>query len=182
MRLRFSSTATLLLLPTFCHAVRLTPPAARAFESYATTVEARLAGPPSRPAPGPEAIRIEPMNGGSWPVPGGRIHDWRAAALIPGVRASDMLALLRNYDNLARYYTPEVVSSRALSIAGDRATLLMRFRKQRVVTVILDAEFETRSSLTGGRGHSSSRSTHIWQIDGAGSPRERRRPEGADDG
>jgi len=59
----------------------------------------------------------------------------------------------------------------------------MRFRKQRVITVVLDAEFDSRSAIVGpGRGYSSSRSTHIWQIDHPGTPEERRRPEGNDDG
>jgi hypothetical protein len=70
-----------------------------------------------------------------------------------------------------------------LAVAGDEATILMRFRKQSVVTVVLDAEFATRAALAGaGRGYAISRSTHIWQISDPGSDRERRRPEGDDDG
>jgi hypothetical protein len=94
-----------------------------------------------------------------------------------------MLALLRDYDHLDRYYAPEVVSSRALSVTGAKAAIAMRFRKQRIVTVVLDAEFETQAGLAGAcRGYSFSRSTHIWQIDQPGSAQERRRPEGSDDG
>jgi hypothetical protein len=128
-------------------------------------------------------IRIEPVNGGTWQVAGGLMHHWRAAALVPGATPESMLALLRDYGNLARYYAPEVVSSRALRDNGEHATLAMRFRKQQIITVVMDAEFETESALADAdRGYSISRSTHIWQVDHPDSPRERRLPEGTGDG
>jgi hypothetical protein len=155
------------------HAATMTPSAAKAFDSYVATVEARLGTPHARPA-------IEPVNGGSWKVAsGGMLHHWRASALVPGVRAEDLLSLLRDRDHLARYYSPEVVSSHALGADG----VVIRFRKHQVVTVVLDTEFETKSGLSApGRGFSVSRSTHIWQVDNPGSRRERRLPEGNDDG
>jgi hypothetical protein len=111
------------------------------------------------------------------------MHHWRAAALVPGATAAEILALLRDYDHLDRYYAPEVVSSRALRTEGDRATIAMRFRKQKMITVVLDTEFDVRSGSTrGGRGFSTSRSTHIWEVDRPGTPQERREPEGDDDG
>jgi hypothetical protein len=116
-------------------------------------------------------------------VSGGLLHHWRGAALVPGVRAEDMLALMRDYSDFARYYQPEVVLSRPLTVAGEEATIVMRFRKRSVITVVLDAEFAARSALvSAGRGYAISRSTHIWQISEPGSDHERRRPEGDDDG
>jgi hypothetical protein len=183
-------------------AARLGQPAERAFDIYIASLEARLArqhagtdtylaalareGTPRMEAEREllaGAVRVEPVNGGSWQVRGGLVHHWRAGALVPRADARDMLALLRDYDHLARYYSPEVVSSRALAHDGEKATHVMRFRKHQVITIVLDAEFETRSALDGaGRGYSVSRSTHIWQIDRPGSSHERRRPEGEDDG
>jgi hypothetical protein len=161
----------LLLAVGVAHAATMAPSASRAFDSYVATVEARLGTPSPRPA-------IEPVNGGSWKVGGGMLHHWRASAIVPGATAEDLLALLRDYDHLARHYAPEVVSSHALANG-----VAMRFRKHQVVTVVLDAEFETKSGLSApGRGFSVSRSTHIWQIDNPGSRRERRLPEGDDDG
>ena len=179
MRSNFGASTLLLLAPALCPAARLSEPAERAFATYVATVETRLAA--QKPLGG--GVRVEPVNGGTWHVTGGLLHYWRAAALVRGASPRDMLALLRDYDHLAQYYAPEVVSSRALSDHGNRATLAMRFRKQRVITVVLDAEFENRSGLSGaGRGYSFSRSMHIWQVEHAGSPDERRRPEGDDDG
>jgi hypothetical protein len=126
------------------------------------------------------AVRVEQVNGGSWPVNGGLLHHWRAVAFVRGASPKDMLALLSDYNNLSRYYSPEVVSSHALGNNGTSTTLAMRFKKQRVV---LDAEFQIESGLAGtSRGYSFSRSSHIWQIDQPGTERERRRVEGADDG
>jgi hypothetical protein len=169
--------AATLLAAVPAAAAHPTRPAERAFDDYVATVEARLAKPGTLPATAPE-------NGGSWPVPGGRLHHWRAATLIPETRASGLLDLLTDYDHLDRYYHPEVVSSRALTNRGESATLLLRFRKHRVITVVLDAQFESDSALYEGgrRGSSFSRSTHIWQVDEAGSRQEHRRTEGEDDG
>ena len=163
-------------------AAHLTRPAECAFDTYIPDVEARLAKDHTI-CPG-DLPCVVAVNGGSWPVPGGRLHHWRAAALVPGATAKHMLALLTDHDHLARYYGPEVVSSRTLRNDGETATIAMRFQKHEFITVVLDAEFETRSALIEGgrRGFSISRSTHIWQVDRPGSPQERRRPEGDDDG
>ncbi|HUB82064.1 MAG TPA: hypothetical protein VMB03_24875 [Bryobacteraceae bacterium] len=164
-------------------ASQLTPSAARAFDTYVSGVEARLALPPASAAP-PTSLAIDPVNGGTWPVPGGRLHHWRAAAVVPGATPAALLDLLRDNRRLARYYSPEVVSSRTLFDQGDRTAVAMRFVKRQIVTVVLDAEFETLSGLldSGTRGFCFSRSTHIWQVDRAGTGQEHRRAQGDDDG
>lgn len=179
--------AILLAAAVAAPAARLTPKAEEAFEKYAAGVEGRLPrqqGPRiSGQALEADAVRIEAVNGGSWGVAGGLMHHWRAAAFVPGATASGMLALLRDYDNFARYYSPDVVSSHWISGEGPNATIAMRFRKRQIVTVVLDAEFNVQSGLAGPhRGYSFSRSAHIWQLDQPGTPREKRRAEGADDG
>jgi hypothetical protein len=175
-------TSMLLLGTIPATAARLSPLAERAFDKYAAQVEARLAEASRSTMIAREGV--EPMNGGSWPVTGGRLHHWRATTLIPGAKPKDLLTLLEDYDHLAKYYSPEVVSSRASTGDDEGSTVLMRFRKHRVITVVLDAEFDTLSVLSGSgtRGFSLSRSRHIWQVDYPGSPRERRRIEGDDDG
>lgn len=193
MRLNLRTAAVLVLGSALSPAARLSQPAEQAFAAYTAGLEERLAAQHARPetyvvVPAGEGaltgeVRVEAVHGGSWPVNGGLMHHWRAAALVPGATAKQMLALLRDYDHLARHYAPEVVSAHALAGGGERATLAMRFKKQRVVTVVLDAEFEAQSGLAGGRrGYSFSRSTHIWQVDQPGTPQERRRAEGNDDG
>jgi len=164
-------------------AAQLTPPAGRAFETYVASLEARLANPPVLAAES-GSLTVDPVNGGSWPVAGGRLHHWRATTLLPGVTPAQLLDLLRDNDRLARYYAPEVVSSRTLRDDGNRTAVAMRFLKHKVITVVLDAEFNTQSGLFdgGSRGFCFSSSTHIWQVDRAGSRQEHRRAEGDDDG
>ena len=60
--------------------------------------------------------------------------------------------------------------------------MVIRFKKQLVMTVVLDAAFETKAGIDGDCGYSVSRSKHIWQVDQPGTAHERRRAEGADDG
>ena len=197
MKLRVA--AILLGAVVYCQAARVSAPAEQAFNTYITNLEARLVGQHARPetylavlhGEGRDdaerqlvsgGVRIEPVNGGSWQAGGALIHHWRAAAFVPGVTANQMLALLRDPNHLSRYYAPQVVSSHGHD-GGGKITNLIRFKKQKIVTVVLDAEFEGENGLAGDtRGYSYSRSAHIWQVDNPGSPRERRRPEGEDDG
>ena len=190
------SVAGLLLLVAPCLAAHLTPPAERAFEAYVTALESRLARQHADPVTYLAAldtpartevqrrlrsgeVRIEPVHGGTWESSGGLLHHWRAAAFVPDAAPGHMLALLRDSAHLSRYYAPEIVSSKATRGMAS----LIRFKKKKVITVVLDAEFEGHSELTGdGQGYSVSRSTHIWQVDRPGTPGERRRPEGDDDG
>ncbi|HUA18775.1 MAG TPA: hypothetical protein VMB25_08525 [Bryobacteraceae bacterium] len=198
MRMTLAMAALLLLNPRLSPAAHLSRPAEQAFESYITNLEARwkrqhaasdtcLAALPPAGASRADAERkllagvvlAEPVHGGSWEVDGGLLHHWRAASYVPGAGLADMLALLHDDSQLSRYYAPEIVSSR--SPDGD-GTVLIRFRRQLVITVVLDAAFDTESAIAGDCGYSFSRSEHIWQVDDPGNAREHRRQEGADDG
>lgn len=183
-------------------AAHLSSAAEQAFDQYVASLERRLATQHSTPEtyiavlnhdPAQRSdverqlrsgvVAVEPVNGGSWETSGALMHHWRAAAFVPGAKRTEMLTLLRNYDHLSSYYAPEIESSHLLANRGNVATLAIRLRKQQVVTVVLDAEYEIRTGLTGNSaGYEFSRSTHVWQVDEPGTPRERRRPEGEDDG
>lgn len=193
-------TATLLLLAANCGAARLSPSAERAYEVYVAQVEARLARQHARPEtylmvltggdsnkferPAMSSdIQVQPLNGGTWQVPGALLHHWRGTAFVPNVTPSEMLAVLRDFSHFPRHYAPQVVSARALTDDGQTATLAVRFKEQRVVTIVLDGEYKVESRLSGNdRGYSVSRSLHFWQVDSPGTAQERRRPEGQDDG
>jgi hypothetical protein len=176
--------AILQLAAPYASAAHLTASAAAEFARYAAAVEDRLAREHSSPDTYfARALRIEPVDGGVRPLPGALLHHWRAAAFVPHATPQDMLALLRDYNHLARFYSPEVISSRALTIDGDTASVAIRLNEQKLVTVVLDGEYHVESRLSSpDRGYSVSRSTHIWQIDNPGTPRERRRMEANDDG
>lgn len=196
MRISWPVAALVLLIPMRSPAAHLGPPAERAFEGYIPDLEARLArqhartnncvatlaGGDGRPNLEREfltgSVLVEPVNGGSWGVDGGMMHHWRATSYIQGATPQDMLTVLRGYSRFSRYYAPEVISSRPEPGGG----VMIRFRKQLVITVVLDAEFEAESGFHGNCGYGLSRSVHIWQVDQPETAYEHRRPEGADDG
>ncbi|MBV9156173.1 MAG: hypothetical protein JO097_07910 [Acidobacteriaceae bacterium] len=196
--------ASMILLgaATLCPASRLTPNAQSAFDRYIEKLEIRLKEQHTAPEtyiaaldqdPNGRAnaerllrsgvVRVEPVNGGTRQLSGALLHHWRAAAFVNGGKRRDMLALLRDYNRLSTYYAPEVESSHALASDGDVGRVAVRLRKQEVVTVIIDAIYEVQTGSIGSTGgYGFSWSTHIWQVDEPGTPRERRRPEGDDDG
>ena len=186
--------ATFLLIAADCNAAGLTRAADRAFEKYATAVEARLAAQHTRPDiylatldrdPHLRSgdLLIEPVATGIPGLDGALLHHWRAAAFVPNATAADMLALLRDYCRLPAHYAPEIVSSRVLADDGWTALLAVRLRQQRVFPLVFDAQYRVEAKLTAeDRGYSVSRSTHIWQLDSPGTPNERRRAPGQEDG
>jgi hypothetical protein len=201
MRLTIRTAAIILALTVPCSSARLSAPASQAFDAYAVSVEKRLAQQHANPEiylatladaadrAGLESqlrsgtLQMEHVGGGTRSVSGGLLHHWRGVAFVPGGRATEMLALLRDYNRLSTYYAPEVQSSRLVVERGGVVTVAMRFKKQVVVPIVLDTEYEVQNSLTGeGTGYSISRSTHIWEIDNPGTAKERRMTEGDDDG
>jgi hypothetical protein len=128
-------------------------------------------------------MRVEAVNGGTWQVDGALLHHWRGAAFVRDATPKDLLAVLRDFSQYPRRYAPQVVAARALSDNRETATLAVRFKEQRVLTIVLDGEYNVETRLFGNdRGYSVSRSSHLWQIDDPGTAHERRRPEGQDDG
>jgi hypothetical protein len=179
--------AASLLIANYCPAMRPSAAAERAYGNYVAKLEARLAGQHASPdtylAVRSDTLRVEPVNGGTWNVSGALMHHWRGDAFVAGVTPKDMLALLRDYNHLSAYYAPEVVSSRVLADHGKLATVEIRFKEQMAITIVLDAQYQVETALTGNtRGYGISRSMHIWQIDKPGTAQERRRAEGKDDG
>ena len=195
------TAAALFLMGSHASAAHLTQAADLAFERYIANLEARLARQYAKSDTqlamlNVEAgrrttlerqlisgdIRVEPVNRAR-ELTGALLHHWRAAGFVDNATPADMLALLRDYNHLSRHYAPEIAASRALKDDGDTAILAVRIKKEKIRTVVLDAEYRIETRLAGNdRGYSSSRSTHIWQIDDPGTPRERRRAQGDDDG
>jgi hypothetical protein len=122
-------------------------------------------------------------NGAEIPVPGGLIHHWVGLAFIPGAHVDDVLAILEDYNHQSVYYAPDVVQSKIESRDGDHFRVFLRFRRQKVVTVVLDTEHDVnyfRDSPV--QAHSRSATTRISQVDNPGKSDERERTPGNDDG
>jgi hypothetical protein len=116
-------------------------------------------------------------------IPGGLIHDWVGTVLIPKVTVAQVLALIQDYDHSTRYYSPDVVQSRLVSRQGDDFHVFMRLHKHKVVTVVLDTEYNVHYGRTDAtHQYSLSRSTRVSEIADPGTPNERTLAAGHDHG
>ena len=116
-------------------------------------------------------------------VPNGMIHHWIGTVFIPGVTLSETLAFLQDYDHQQEYFQPDVIHSKILRHEGNDYDVLLRLRKQKIVTVILDTEHEIHYQNAGAkRALSRSHTTRIQQVENAGKNNEFSRPAGQDDG
>jgi hypothetical protein len=122
-------------------------------------------------------------DGNSPDVPNGMIHDWEGIIFIPGVKIDDVLKILQDYNRQATYYAPDVERARIESRNGDQFRVFLRFRRHKIVTVVLDTEHNvTYFRDSPVRAHSRSSATRISQVEDPGGPNEREKPPGEDDG
>lgn len=115
--------------------------------------------------------------------PGGIIHHWAGVVFIPGVKLQDVLAVLQDYNHHAEYYAPDVESSKLESRDGDHFRVFLRFRRHKVITVVLDTQHDVRYFRDSeSRAHSRSSAIRIAQVENLGKPGEREKTPGDDDG
>jgi hypothetical protein len=116
-------------------------------------------------------------------VSGGMIHDWEGIIFIPGVKIDDVLNVLQDYDHQTTYYAPDVERARIESRNGNEFRVFLRFRRQKVVTVVLDTEhMVTYYRDSPLKAHSRSSATRIAQVDDPGGAEEKEKSPGEDDG
>jgi ribosome-associated toxin RatA of RatAB toxin-antitoxin module len=166
------------------------PAAAAAFNSYVAAVELRLARQHRSqdgflPLPGstsqselrlrrgdPIIEKLTPSAGAE--SPGALLHHWRGTAFAAGARAADFERVMRDFNSYPQYFSPQVVQARVMAQQGDQVQAVMRVRQQRVITVVMDATYDTAfSRLDARHGFSLSRSTRMSEIDAAGTAEER---------
>jgi hypothetical protein len=122
-------------------------------------------------------------SGGNVIVPGGMIHDWEGIVFVPGVKIDDVLRILQDYDHQATYYAPDVEKARIESRDGNDFRVFLRFRRHKVVTVVLDTEHAiTYYRDSPLKAHSRSSATRIAQVEDPGRPNEKEKAPGDDDG
>ena len=122
-------------------------------------------------------------NGEKIRCPGGMIHHWVGVVFVPGAKLQDVLGVLQDYDRHAQYYAPDVERSKTESHDGDHFVVLLRFRRHKVITVVLNTQHEVRyfpDSET--REHSRSSAVRIAEVENAGKSDEREKAPGKDGG
>ncbi|HTQ57306.1 MAG TPA: hypothetical protein VMI94_22710 [Bryobacteraceae bacterium] len=178
-------------------AAELRPETIQAFDRYIRDVETRVnqrvqpggpflwTGEDARRAAQVRAgqVAIEHRGGDTIPVPHGLIHDWVGSVFIPGTTLARTLALVQDYDRNHDHYQPEVMASRLVSRDGDDYKVYLRLMKKKVITVILDTEYDVRYfPLDANRCYSRAYSTRIAEVENAGKADERVLPPGQDHG
>jgi hypothetical protein len=163
--------------------------ASKVFDEYVAGVEERLRREETSVATfivdpdGAAAVReatvgrggvlVNPGGSGTAEVPGGLMHHWIGTVFVPGASVAEVLSVVEDYDHLARYYSPGVMSSRLIWRDGDDFGIAMRLRDHKAVTVVMDTAYEVRyGRLDPEHQFSFSRSTHVTEIADAGGPHE----------
>ena len=107
-------------------------------------------------------------------VPSGLIHDWIAAAFIPGSTIQEIFAVIQDYDNHKNIYKPEVVDSKLIRREGNDFLIYLRLLKKKIITVVLDTDHEVHyRQLARTQWECRSYTTRIAEVENAGSKDER---------
>ena len=122
-------------------------------------------------------------NGNPIHCPGGLIHHWVGVVFIPGAKLEDVLGMLEDYDHHYVYFAPDVERSRIEARNGDHFRVYLRFRRHKVITVVLNTEHEIEYFHDRpGQAHSRSSAVRIAEVDNAGKSDEREKPPNDDGG
>jgi hypothetical protein len=205
-RLRWALVFCLVVAPPPAGAAELRPEAAQGFDQSVRLTEMRMKG---ELAPGgvflwadglPESRRSEayarlqrgevisarlqtPDPSGHSSTPGALIHHWVGTVFIPGASLAQVLAVVEDYDRHSEYYKPEVAQSKKVEQSGDDFKVHYRLRKKKVITIILDTDYQVhRHFIDATHAYSNSYSTRIAQVEDAGEPDEHELPPGKDGG
>lgn len=128
--------------------------------------------------------KLETRDGGEKiQCPGGLIHHWVGAVFIPHAKLDHVLQVLQDYNHQSEYYAPDVEQSRIESRDGDHFVVFLRFRRHKVITVVLNTEHDVRYFRDSDtREHSRSSAVRISEVENAGKTDEREKPPGKDGG
>ena len=120
---------------------------------------------------------------GAAKLSGGMIHDWEGAIFIPGVKLEQVLSVLQDYNKQSVYYAPDVESAKIETRDGDHFRVYMRFRRKKIVTVVLNTEHDVRyfrDSPT--REHSRSSAVRIREVANPGTKEEKEKSPDEENG
>jgi hypothetical protein len=110
-------------------------------------------------------------------VPKALIHDWLGAVFVPGARAEDGLAVLRDVPRYPEIYSGDILEARLLSSAGPRRRVQFRVVKKKIITVVLEMEYDVEDHIAApGRAQMWSRSIRVAEVEDAGKPSEKLKP------
>jgi len=117
-------------------------------------------------------------------VPDAMVHHWVGIVFVPGATAEQAVALMQDYNRHAELFAPAVQQSRVLWRDGaDHFSVFIRFRMKKIIEAVVNTENDARFMRPAkGRVYSKIVSTRVAQVDNAGTPDEREKAVGNDDG
>jgi len=105
---------------------------------------------------------------------GGLIHHWTGAVFISGAKLPDVVRVLQDYGHHAQYYSPDVEQSKIESREDDHFRVFLRFRRHKVITVVLNTHHDVRYfRVSDTRAHSRSSAMRIAEVENPGKSNER---------
>lgn len=127
-------------------------------------------------------LQTKSEEGGKIEIPKGLVHHWYGSTFVPGTKVSEVLGWVQDYDRHQDYFE-EVEDSRLVSREKEVFDIFLRLRRKKVITVHYNTDHEVSYRNVGtGRTASRSEATRIAELDSPGTPREREKPVGDDQG
>ena len=179
-------------------AATLTPEIIQQFDSYIHELEARLSprfqgehflwsdqSTAARNELAAGQVAVEPAKGkGMTEIKGGMIQDWQGAIFIKGVNLDQVMRIVQDYGNDAKYYSPDVTMSKVISHDGDHWSIVMRtLTSKLLLTDVLETQDDiTFKHLDAKTAYSTSKSTRIQELANPDKRNEHLLPEGHDRG
>jgi hypothetical protein len=118
-------------------------------------------------------------NGHRIEVPDGLIHHWIGSIFVPNVSLRTAVAVLQDFDQHADLFRPNIQRSKILEHDADRFHITLRFYMKKIVAVTVDTESLVEFTPRGpDRETSAIRSVRVNEVEAAGTPEERQKPDG----
>lgn len=129
-----------------------------------------------------ESMETRRPDGSDIDVPGGMIHHWRGAILIPGVTLEEVLEDVI-YPDETGLRQEDVLESRVLGRGDSSFRVYLKLVRKKIVTATYNTEHQVEYSRRGdSRAVSRTIATRIRELEDAGTPQESEKPLGEDRG
>lgn len=128
--------------------------------------------------------RLETRDGSkSINFPDALLHHWVGLVFVPGAHLTDAVAMMQDYNHHSTIFAPAITSSKLLAKNDQTFHVALRFYVKKVIGVTMDTENEAQFFKAGSdRAYSRIRSTRVTEIADAGTPQERAKPAGEENG
>ena len=187
-------------------AADLTPGTSAAFDRYTNLTEQRISAEITKPAEflwidtlsqnrradvlrglqqgGVIIERLQTRDGSKEiAVPDGLIHHWVGTVFVPKAGVKEAVALMQDYDRHSTYFAPAIARSKLMERDGARFRVALRFHVKKIISVTMDTENEAEFfHPAADRAHSRIRSTRVTEIADAGTPQEKPKAPGEENG